>query len=180
MYGASKQNEETHSRDGHTSNHRVEHGSAVPARPRKYHGAFDGFGVALTSASRSSGALTNTEKIVTKAVQKSAAPNSTMMRCGHVCTLSRGLALMSWIEPGLDHRKESLGVTCGGRSWSGAAHWPPLERRWSPQAAGATAVAVPPLPPEASDSRCLAELRPLQEVLGDLGCCAGRRLAATG
>jgi hypothetical protein len=42
-------------------------------RPRKYHGALDGFGVLLTSASSRSGAFTNTEKIVVKARMKSAA-----------------------------------------------------------------------------------------------------------
>src|SRR5205823_8916518 len=68
-------------------------------RPRKYHGALDGFGVRLTLASCSSGALTKMEKTKTKAVQASAATNSPSRRWGHVCTLSTGVAFTSWIEP---------------------------------------------------------------------------------
>ena len=68
-------------------------------RPRKYHGAFDGFGVWLRLASCSSGALTKTEKTNVNAVHTSAATNSAASRCGHVCTLSIGAALTSWIEP---------------------------------------------------------------------------------
>src|SRR4051812_1681972 len=68
-------------------------------RPRKYHGAFDGFGVWLVLASCSSGALTNTEKMNVKARHASEATNSAARRCGQVCTLSTGVALTSWIEP---------------------------------------------------------------------------------
>src|SRR5829696_8060954 len=68
-------------------------------RPRKYHGAFDGLGVWLGLANCSSGALTNTENKNVKAVQSSAATNSAASRCGHVCTLSIGVAFTSWIEP---------------------------------------------------------------------------------
>ena len=70
-------------------------------RPRKYHGAFDGFGVWLELASCSSGALTKTEKTSRNAVQASAATNSTASRWGQVWTLSTGVALTSWIEPDL-------------------------------------------------------------------------------
>ena len=70
-------------------------------RPRKYHGALDGFGVWLTLASSSSGAFTNIEKTSRNAVQASAATNSTTSRCGHTWTLSCGVALTSWIEPDL-------------------------------------------------------------------------------
>ena len=49
-------------------------------RPRKYHGAFDGFGVSLKLASSSSGAFTKIEKIKVNASAKSAAPNSTTSR----------------------------------------------------------------------------------------------------
>src|SRR6478609_9303625 len=68
-------------------------------RPRKYHGAFDGFGVWFGLASCSSGAFTNTEKKNKNAVQASAATNSAASRCGQVCTLSTGLALTAWVEP---------------------------------------------------------------------------------
>jgi len=53
-------------------------------RPRKYHGAFDGFGVAFVFASWSSGAFTKIEKKNVNAVQASAATNSAARRCGHV------------------------------------------------------------------------------------------------
>ena len=68
-------------------------------RPRKYHGAFDGFGVWLVLASCSSGALTKIEKTNVNARHTSEATNSAASRCGQVCTLSTGEALTSWIEP---------------------------------------------------------------------------------
>src|SRR5580765_43702 len=67
--------------------------------PRKYHGAFDGFGVRLGLACCSSGALTHTEKKNVNAVHARAATNSAASRCGQVCTLSTGDALTSWMEP---------------------------------------------------------------------------------
>ena len=68
-------------------------------RPRKYHGAFDGFGVWLTSARPSSGARTMAEKISSVAVMASAAANSTTKRCGQVWTLSCASARVCWIDP---------------------------------------------------------------------------------
>ena len=70
-------------------------------RPRKYHGALEGFGVWLGLASSSSGALTKIEKISRNAVQARAATNSTASRWGQTWTLSCGVALTSWIEPDL-------------------------------------------------------------------------------
>ena len=70
-------------------------------RPRKYHGALEGFGVAFVLASVSSGAFTNTEKMNVNAVNSRAHTNSATSRWGHVCTLSCGVALTSWIEPDL-------------------------------------------------------------------------------
>src|SRR4051794_23016472 len=70
-------------------------------RPRKYHGAFDGFGVRFTLASASSGALTSVENTSRNAVMNAAATNSTTSRCGQTLTLSVGVALTSWIEPAL-------------------------------------------------------------------------------
>src|SRR4051794_6923878 len=67
--------------------------------PRKYHGAFDGFGVRFGLACCSSGALTHTEKKNVNAVHANAATNSATSRCGQVCTLSTGDALTSWIDP---------------------------------------------------------------------------------
>ena len=68
-------------------------------RPRKYQGAFDGFGVWLAFECCSSGALTHTENRNVNAVHNRAAANSAASRCGQVCTLSIGAALTSWIEP---------------------------------------------------------------------------------
>ena len=68
-------------------------------RPRKYHGALEGFGVWLGLARVSSGALTKIEKMRTKAVQSRAATNSMASRWGQVWTLSWGMALTSWMDP---------------------------------------------------------------------------------
>ncbi len=46
-------------------------------KPRKYHGAFDGFGVLLKSAALSNGALTTHEKMNKTAVHARPATNST-------------------------------------------------------------------------------------------------------
>ena len=70
-------------------------------RPRKYHGAFDGFGVLLKSARPSNGARTDGQKMVSAAVTMSSAANSTTRRCGQVCTLSWASARVCWIEPDL-------------------------------------------------------------------------------
>ena len=82
-------------------------------RPRKYHGAFDGFGVLLKSASCSNGARTIAEKMVSAAVTISRDANSTTRRCGHVCTLSCGLGARLLDRAGLDDREQPLGVTPG-------------------------------------------------------------------
>ena len=125
-------------------------------RPRKYHGAFDGFGVWLTLASSWNGALTKIEKNSVKEVHASAAANSTTSRCGHVCTLSCGVALTSWIEPDLTTVSRRW-VCPPGPVSVGAG---PATAGTAPPAAGAvaTAVAVPPpagaaSPPPADFSR---------------------------
>src|SRR5262245_50089237 len=69
--------------------------------PRKYHGAFDGFGVRLKSARPSSGARTTAEKIVRPAVMIRIDANSTTTRCGHVWTLSAASAGGGGSGPGL-------------------------------------------------------------------------------
>src|SRR5215210_728165 len=70
-------------------------------RPRKYQGAFEGFGVKLKLAPARNGALTTAEKISRKALHARQAMNSPMSRWGQVCTLSVGVALTSWMEPAL-------------------------------------------------------------------------------
>src|SRR4051794_10877761 len=115
-------------------------------RPRKYQGAFDGFGVWLMSARPSNGAFTSAEKIVTIAVSDSSDANSMDNRCGQVWTLSWASPLVCWIEPAL---------TTVSNRWV----WPP-----GPTPAGApadiagalarvaVAVAVPPPPADAPSS----------------------------
>src|SRR3954469_10437743 len=70
-------------------------------RPRKYHGALDGFGVRLKLAVASSGAFTKAENTSRKNVIANEATNSTTSRCGQTFTLSVGTALTSWMEPAL-------------------------------------------------------------------------------
>src|SRR5437588_10195178 len=105
-------------------------------RPRKYQGAFDGFGVRLKLAVANSGALTNAENTSRKNVIASEATNSTTNRCGHTCTLSVGTALTSWIDPAL---------TTVRRRWV----WPAGPARPGPVGAPGTraaAAAAPPVP----------------------------------
>src|SRR5919206_2676026 len=92
--------------------------------PRKYQGAFDGFGVKLKLAPARNGALTTAENTSRKALQAKQAMNSPMSRCGQVWTLSVGVALTSWIDPAL---------TTVSRRWV----WPS-----GPLATGAGAVAT--------------------------------------
>src|SRR5919202_2298056 len=70
-------------------------------RPRKYQGAFDGFGVKLKLAPARNGALTTAEKSSRKALHARQSMNSPMSRWGQVWTLSVGVARTSWIEPAL-------------------------------------------------------------------------------
>src|SRR5581483_10240995 len=70
-------------------------------RPRKYHGAFDGFGVWLKFACSRSGARTRAEKIVTSAINVSRETNSLTSRWGQVWTLSCASARVCWIDPAL-------------------------------------------------------------------------------
>ena len=70
-------------------------------RPRKYQGAFDGFGVKLKLAPARNGALTTAENTSRNAVMASEATNSPTSRWGQTWTLSVGVALTSWIDPAL-------------------------------------------------------------------------------
>src|SRR3954451_898947 len=138
-------------------------------RPRKYHGALEGFGVLLVLASSSSGAFTKIEKMSVKARQSRAATNSMESRCGHTCTLSCGVALTSWMDPDL---------TTVSRRWV----WPP-----GPAATGgaavatavpavAVAVATPAPPPGASEASPPAAL--LRAAFARSRRCAGILLSA--
>src|SRR3954470_20262705 len=145
-------------------------------RPRKYHGAFDGFGVWFTSARPSSGARTIAEKMRTIAVMASAAANSTTSRWGQVCTLSCASARVCWIEPDL---------TTVSRRWV----WPPgpvpvgVAIGAVATAAAATAPPASPPPPPAiaalrlrdRSSKC-AGTPPLSSVIAPSSAV----LAATG
>src|SRR5207245_2327816 len=57
-------------------------------RPRKYHGAFDGFGVRFGLASSRSGALITVEKMSSAALTTRSATNSSIIRWGNVLTRS--------------------------------------------------------------------------------------------
>src|SRR3989304_3477662 len=74
------------------------HGSkntSISCRPRKYHGALDGFGVRVGFAGSSSGASTTSDHTISKTVMKIATRNSRRTRCGQVCTRSSlGLATL--------------------------------------------------------------------------------------
>ena len=110
-------------------------------RPRKYHGAFDGFGVRLMLASSSSGALTKIEKTSSEGRAR---------QRGHELDRRAGAATCGPCPPGwpyvldgarLDHGEEALGVTtrAGGRPAAGRGG----DRR---AAAGRSATATPPPP----------------------------------
>src|SRR5437763_13237901 len=123
-------------------------------RPRKYHGAFDGFGVRLKLAVASSGALTKAEKTSRKNVIARDATNSTTSKWGQTFTLSVGTALTSWIDPALT--TVSSRWVCPDGPASPGPDGAPVTRAAAaaapPPVAGAVAVAVavPPPPPPAS------------------------------
>ncbi len=100
-------------------------------RPRKYQGAFDGLGVRFVLASACSGAFTKIEKNNTNSeVHVRQATNSITRRCGHVCTLSTGVALTSWIEPDLPRVSRRWGwppgpAAIGRRGGDGGPAAPP-------------------------------------------------------
>ena len=135
--------------------------------PRKYHGAFDGFGVLLKSARPSSGARTSAEKMVSAAVTIRIAANSIdeQVRPGVHLVLRLGAGLLD--RPRLDHREQPLRVTAGagGRCGAGSV-------AVAAAAAPVPAAATSPPPPPAART---AALRPLEQVGGDLGAALGRR-----
>src|SRR5215211_3682432 len=81
-------------------------------RPRKYHGAFDGFGVRFGFASSRSGALTNVEKIVSAPRTSIIATNSSISRWGHTLMRSPCSRSTRWIPSG--------GTSASSRCFSGA------------------------------------------------------------
>src|SRR5215467_844687 len=67
------------------------HGSkntSISCKPRKYQGAFDGFGVRVGLAGSSSGASTSSDHTTSSMIMKSAQRNSERTRCGQVWILS--------------------------------------------------------------------------------------------
>src|SRR3954471_1232949 len=69
-------------------------------RPRKYQGALDGFGVRFGFASSRSGALISEEKISIPANKIAIAMNSSISKCGHVCTRSPCSRSTRWMPSG--------------------------------------------------------------------------------
>ena len=67
------------------------HGSkktSISCKPRKYHGAFEGFGVRVGFDGSSSGALMVSDQIVSTAITSSDIRNSLRTRNGQVCSFS--------------------------------------------------------------------------------------------
>ena len=67
------------------------HGSkktSISCRPRKYHGAFDGFGVRVGFDGCSSGALSSSDQTVSTMMTSSDIRNSLRTRNGQVCSFS--------------------------------------------------------------------------------------------
>src|SRR5439155_5318255 len=62
--------------------------TSISWRPRKYHGAFDGFGVRVGLAGSSRGASTSSDQTISRMIIAHAIRNSVRTRCGQVCTLS--------------------------------------------------------------------------------------------
>src|SRR2546429_3032055 len=62
--------------------------TSISCRPRKYHGAFDGFGVRVGLAGSSSGASTSSDQTISRIIIAHAIRNSLRTRCGQVWILS--------------------------------------------------------------------------------------------
>src|SRR5947199_2231187 len=62
--------------------------TSISWRPRKYHGAFDGFGVRVGLAGSSRGASTSSDQTISRMIIAHAIRNSVRTRCGQVWTLS--------------------------------------------------------------------------------------------
>src|SRR3989442_309580 len=69
-------------------------------RPRKYHGALEGFGVRLGLASSRSGAWTKVEKMITAALTMRRLMNSSISRCGKTLTRSPCSRSTRWMPSG--------------------------------------------------------------------------------
>ena len=135
-------------------------------RPRKYHGALEGFGVWLTLASSRSGALTNTENTSRNAVHAEGGHelDDEQVRPHVDLVLRQGLDVLD--RAGLHHRQEALGVPAGaggercrdGRRGRGHAS---ARGRGDLGGGGVAALRLG-----------LGGLRPLEEVRRDLALCA--------
>src|SRR6266849_6690146 len=62
--------------------------TSISWRPRKYHGALEGFGVRVGLAGSSSGASESSDQTMSSSMMPIAIRNSERTRCGQVCTLS--------------------------------------------------------------------------------------------
>src|ERR1700730_3740148 len=99
-------------------------------RPRKYHGALDGFGVWLMFASSRKGALIHTETITRSSVAARIASISEAIRWGQVLTRSIGSFSTRWMASGL---------TTASRRWIRSGTPSPGPPTRSAPAAGAAA-----------------------------------------
>ena len=148
-------------------------------RPRKYHGAFDGFGVLLKSANPSSGARTSAEKISDRRGhdQHRRELDDEQVRPHVHLVLRLGAGLLDRAR--LDDRQQPLRVTTGpgGGGRRRASRWRSAAAgRRPPPRYGGTARRRPGGRP--------AALGPLEQVGGDLGAALrsvdvlGRRAVA--
>ena len=134
-------------------------------RPRKYHGAFDGFGVELGLASSSSGALTKIEKISRNAVMTSDGHELDRQQVGpHVDLVDRG-GLDVLDRARLDHREQALGVPARARSAAGG---------------GAAVATAPPRPAPSSRRHRRRRLGLAAAGLAGLGRLASARAGGPG
>ena len=121
-------------------------------RPRKYHGAFDGFGVWLTLASSSSGAFTTIENTSRNARAGEQGDELDDQQVGPDVDLVDRRRLHVLDRAGLDDGEQPLGVPAGPAASGGpaaAVATAPCRRR----GAVATAVAAPPPPASAPAAR---------------------------
>ena len=135
-------------------------------RPRKYHGALDGFGVWLGLASSSSGALTKIEKKSRKAVIAEGGHELDQEQVGPGVDLVHGRGLDVLDGAGLDHGQQALGVAAGAGGGGGRRRRGGHRRAAAGRGRGRLGVAARgPVP---------GRLRPLEQLGGDAAVAAAR------
>ena len=151
--------------------------------PRKYHGAFDGFGVWFGSASASNGAFAIAEKIVTSAVSDRSDANSIDEQVRPRVDLVLRFAARLLDRAGLDDRQQSLRVPTGTRSrrcGRDRSRRGPTGRGTRGTTAGGGRCGGAGVAVAAARERGLALARPLEQVRGHAADVLGDRVAGVG